>query len=89
MNAPNDNNTAASRSGMRRLISPWAFNHLRTVAGIRFATGLLLTVIGSLMLARGADWAAALLLAIAAVHFSWGYWQLTIARSAHPHLSGR
>jgi hypothetical protein len=88
MNAPNDN-TAPSRSGMRRLITPWAYRHLRTIAGVRFAAGIFLACLGVLMLSRGAYGWAALPLAGAAVHFSWGYWQLTIARSAPSHPSSR
>ena len=38
MNAPNDNATA-SGSGMRGLITPWAYRHLRAIAGVRFAAG--------------------------------------------------
>jgi hypothetical protein len=71
---------------MRSLITPWASSHLRTIAGVRFAAGIFLTGLGALLLARGAyGWAALL----AAVHFSWCYWQLTIARPAPRHLSGR
>jgi hypothetical protein len=88
MNAPNDN-TTPSRSGLRSLVTPWGYRHLRTVAGVRFAAGIFLTGLGVLLLSRGAYGWAALPLAAAAVHFSWGYWQLTIARSAPPHLSGR
>jgi hypothetical protein len=71
-----------SRSGMQRLITPWAHRHLRTVAGVRFAAGIFLAGLGALLLARGAYGLAALPLAAAAVHFAWGSWQLTIARSA-------
>src|ERR1700760_2577610 len=75
---------AAGRTGMRRLISPWGFRHLRAVAGIRFAVGLLLTVLGSLDLLRsyaGAGSVAAALFAVAALHFGLGAWQLVVARS--------
>jgi hypothetical protein len=88
MNAPNDN-TTPSRSGMRRLITPWAFRHLSTVAGVRFAAGIFLIGLGVLTLSRDSYGYTAFLFAAAAVHFVWGYWQLTIARSAPPHLSGR
>jgi len=57
---------------------------LRAVAGIRFAVGIFLTVLGALMFSRGAYGLAALPLAFAAVHFVWGSWQLTAARSALP-----
>ena len=81
MNAPNDN-TTPPRSGMRSLISPWGYRHLRAVAGVRLAVGIFLTGLGAVLLARGAYGWAALPLTAAAVHFSLGYWQLTIARSA-------
>jgi hypothetical protein len=88
MYAQNDNATP-SRSGMQRLITPWGYRHLRTVAGVRLAVGIFLTCLGAVMLSRGVYGLAALPLAGAAVHFSWGSWQLAIARSARPHLSGR
>jgi hypothetical protein len=81
MTAPT-HDTVPSRSGMQRLITPWAYRRLRTVAGVRFAVGILLTVLGAVLLSRGAYGPAALPLAVAAVHFVWGSWQLTIARSA-------
>lgn len=43
----------------------------------------------ALLLSRDAYGWAALPLVAAAVHFSWGYWQLTIARSALPRLRNR
>jgi hypothetical protein len=55
---------------------------LRAVARIRFAVGIFLTVLGALMICRGAYGLAALPLAFAAVHFVWGSWQLALARSA-------
>ena len=57
---------------------------LRAVAGVRLAVGIFLTVLGALMLSRGAYGLAALPLAFAAVHFVWGSWQLALARSAAP-----
>jgi hypothetical protein len=55
-------------------------NNLRTIAGVRFAVGIFLTVLGAVMISRGADALAALPLAFAVVHFVWGSRQLTIAR---------
>ena len=72
MTTPNDN-TPYSRWGSRRL---------RTVAGVRFASGIFLTGLGAVMLSRGVYGLAALPLAGAAVHFVWGSWQLSMARSA-------
>jgi hypothetical protein len=77
MNAPNDNTTPP-------------YPHLRTIASVRLAVGIFLTGLGALLLSRGAYGWAALPLAGAAVHFSLGYWQLAIVRSAPPQpLSGR
>ena len=39
MNAPDDN-TATARSGLRRVISPWEYRHLRFWAGVRIGGGL-------------------------------------------------
>jgi hypothetical protein len=79
-------NTAPSQSSTRRPITftRWGSRHLRLVAGVRFASGILLTVLGALALSRGASGLAAFLLAVAAVHFVWGSWQLAVARSAPP-----
>ena len=81
MTAPT-HTTAPARSGVQRLITPWAYRHLRVVAGVRFAAGIFLAGLGALLVSRGAYGLAAFLLAVAAVHFAWGSWQLTIARSA-------
>jgi hypothetical protein len=80
MNAANDR-TALARSGMRRLILPWAWGHLRAVAAVRMAAGIFLTGLGVLIFAHGDHGLAALPLAGAAVNFVWGAWQLTIART--------
>ncbi|HTX84717.1 MAG TPA: hypothetical protein VME44_21215 [Streptosporangiaceae bacterium] len=81
MNASNDN-TALSRTGMRRVISPWAFDHLRLSAAIRFAVTAFLVTLAAFLFAFGRGGWAALPLAGAAVNLAWGYWELTIARSA-------
>jgi undecaprenyl diphosphate synthase len=83
MNGPNDN-TTASRTGIRRLISPWALNHLRLSAGIRFAVGVFLVALAAALFSAGYAALAALPLVFAAVHFAWGYWEMSIARSAVP-----
>ena len=63
--------------------------YLRSVAGVRFAVGIFLTVLGAVLLARGAYELAAVPLAIAAGHFAWGSWQLRIARSRGAGRAGR
>ena len=83
MDAPNDN-TTPSRSGMQRLISPWKYRHLRFGAGVRFAVGI--GLVGGAAIALSYDsygWAVPLLLA-AALNFSFGFWEMTVARSASP-----
>jgi hypothetical protein len=55
---------------------------------VRFAVGTFLTVLAAVLLAHGDYGWAMVPLAGAAVHFSLGYWQLTLARSA-AHRLGR
>ena len=98
MNAPNDNTTpkglrgwwaSPPRSGMQRLIIPWEYRHLHGFARLRFAAGIVLTGLGAVTLVGGSfttvaiGWTA-FWLVLAALQFSVGYWELTIARSASP-----
>ena len=75
-----------ARSGMRRIISPWEYHHLRASARVRIASGAVLTGLGVVTLAFGGNdgktygWAAAFL-AIAAANLAFAYWELTIAGS--------
>ena len=74
------------RSGVRRVISPWEYRHLRFWAGVRMAAGLALIGLGAVTLSFGGnDWKtygwALVFLALAAAQFSFAYWELTIARS--------
>jgi hypothetical protein len=89
MYALNDNTT--SRSSTRRPGTPWAYRrHLRAVANVRFAVGIFLTGLTAVLFARGSYGWAVLPLAGAAAHFSLGYWQLVISRSApRPHYLDR
>lgn len=88
MDAQHDN-TIPPRTGMRRLIPPWEYRHLRAFASARIAAGIVLAVCGLLTLVfGGADgktygWAA-LFLGAAVLACAAGYWELTIARSASP-----
>ena len=96
MNAHNDNTAprglrgwwaSPPRSGMRRIIAPWEYRHLRAWARARFAGGNLLALCGLLTLSVGSTGSktfglAALFLVAAAAQFSFAYWELTIARSA-------
>jgi hypothetical protein len=85
MNAQDD--TAALRTGMRRIFPPWEYRHLRAWAGARIAGGTVLTGLGAVTLVGGSyspeaiGWAA-VMVGLGAVAFAGGYWQLTIARSA-------
>jgi hypothetical protein len=86
MNPQNDN-TAALRTGMRRIFPPWEFRHLRAWAGARIVGGAVLAGLGAVTLVGGSfttkaiGWAA-FFLVLAALAFAAGYWQLAIARSA-------
>ena len=63
---------SAPRSGLRLIISPWEYHHLRAWAGVRIASGLTLTGLGVVTLAFGGDdaqtygWMTAFLAAAAA-----------------------
>jgi hypothetical protein len=87
MHAPHDS-TPPQRSALQRLlIRSWEYRHLRLWAGLRIGGGITLTACGILTLAFGGSdrktygWAA-LFLVPAALAFAFGYWQITIARSA-------
>jgi hypothetical protein len=97
MNAHNDNTApkglrgwwaSPPRSGMRRIIAPWEYRHLRAWAGTRIAAGNVLVLCGLLMLAVGSTgwktYGTMVFLAAAAAQFSFAYWELTIVRSASP-----
>jgi hypothetical protein len=94
MSAQNDNTApkglrgwwaSPPRSGMQRLIPPWEYRHLRAWAGVRIASGVALTGLGVVTLSFGGNdrktygWTA-FWLALAAIAFAAGYWEMTIAR---------
>jgi hypothetical protein len=81
MNAQHDH-TTPPRSGMRRLIAPWEFRHLRGSAGVHIAGGIVQAAAGVACLAYGIHGWAALFLVLGALNLAGGYWYLTIARSA-------
>ena len=87
MHAPTDG-TPSRRSVLERvLIRSWEYRHLRFWGGLRIGGGFTLTVCGVLTLSFGGSdtktygWAAFFLVP-AALNFAFGYWQITIARSA-------
>jgi hypothetical protein len=98
MQAPNDNSTAKGlrgwwasppRAGLRRIISPWEYRHLRAFARVRIASAVLLSILGLTTLSLGGSdaktyWFALVFLAAGAVHVAHAYWDLRIARSAAP-----
>lgn len=49
---PKDN-TTPTRSGIRRLITPWEYRHLRVVASVRLAGGGFSVGVGSVLLSLG------------------------------------
>lgn len=81
--------TSPPRSGMRRIIAPWEYRHLRAWAGVRIAFGIVLADLGVVTLSFGGDdrktyaWTM-VFLALAAAQFSFAFWEMTIARSASP-----
>jgi hypothetical protein len=75
------------RSGLRLIISPWEYRHLRAWAGVRMASGIVLVGLGLVTLAFGGNdgktygWSTAFL-AAGAANLAFAYWELSIARSA-------
>jgi hypothetical protein len=75
------------RSGMRRIIMPWEFRHLRGCARVHIAAGIVLTGFGLVTLFGGSfttkavAWAVPFL-AVAAAQFLFAAWEQAIARSA-------
>jgi len=70
------------RSGMRLLIFPYEYRHLRTFGVTRIAGGSLAAAAGIVCLSYGVYAWAAFFLVIAAANLAGGCWYLTIARSA-------
>jgi hypothetical protein len=96
MQAPNDNTArqglrgwwaAPPRSGMRLIISPWEYRHLRVGSGLHIGGGVVLVGLGGVTLAFGGrdpetyGWAL-VFFAVAAAHLAFGGWELSITRSA-------
>ena len=91
MHAPTDNTApkglrgwwaSPPRSGMRRLIAPWEYRHLRASGVTRIAGGSVAAAAGVVCLSYGVYGWAAFFLVLAALNLAGGYWYITIARSA-------
>ena len=95
MNAADDNTARGirawwltpQRSGLRRVIAPWEYRHLRAFASARIGFGFVLAALGAITLSVGSyEWKTyawtALFLAGALAELSFAYWELAIARSA-------
>jgi hypothetical protein len=91
MNASNDNTAAEGlrgwwasppRSGMRLLINPIVYRHLRAFGATHIFGGSVAAGAGVICLAYGAYGWAAFFLALGAANLAGGYWYLTIDRSA-------
>ena len=81
MNAQNDT-TTPPRTGMRRLIVPWEYRHLRGFGVTRIAGGGVAAAAGVVCLSYGVYEWAAFFLVLGALNLAGGRWYLTIARSA-------
>jgi hypothetical protein len=69
------------RSGLRRMINPWEYRHLRFSGIARLAGGTVAAVAGLICLSYGAYPWAAFFLILAALNLVGGAWYLAIARS--------
>jgi hypothetical protein len=70
------------RSGIYRLIAPWAYRHLRFAGVASISGGCVALGAGLICLSYGAYGWTAFFLTIAALALGGGCWYLTIARSA-------
>jgi hypothetical protein len=85
MNTQNDNTAPKGlppRSGMRRLINPVAYRHLRGFGVAHIAGGSVQAAAGLVCLLYGLYGWAAFFLVIAALNLAGGSWYLTIDRFA-------
>jgi len=90
MNGSNDNTApkglrgraSPPRFGMRRLIVPWEYRHLRAFGVTRIAGGGVAAAAGVVCLSYGVYGWAAFFLVLGALNLAGGYWYITIARSA-------
>ena len=85
MNAQNDSTAPKGlprRSGMRRLINPVVYRHLRGFGVTHIAAASVQAAAGAICLSYGVHGWAAFFLVIAALNLAGGSWYLTIARSA-------
>ena len=86
--------TSPPRSGLRLIISPGEYRHLRTRGRVRIASGILSTGLGAVTLSCGGNdrktygWAI-WFLAAAAANLAYGYWELSIAPDTDQHSGGR
>ena len=75
------------RTGLRRIISPWEYRHLRIGAGLRIGGAVVLTGLGVVTLGFGGSdaktyaWSLVFLLP-AAANLAFAIWELAIADSA-------
>ena len=69
------------RSGIRRVIFPYEYRHLRGFGVTRIAGGSVAAAAGLICLGYGVYGWAGFFLVIAALNLAGGYWYLTIARS--------
>ena len=90
MNAANDNSGAKGlrgwwasppRSGMRRLLAPFEYRHVRVFGVTRITGGFVAATAGVVCLSYAAYGWAAFFLVVGALNLACGYWELTIARS--------
>ena len=91
MNAQNDKTApkglrrwwaSPPRSGVRLLINPCEYRHLRGFGATRIAGGSVAAAAGVICLSYGVYGWAAFFLVLAALNLAGGYWYLTVARSA-------
>src|SRR5581483_11711595 len=79
--------TSPPRSGLRLIIAPWEYRHLRGWARVRLASGVVLAALGLVTLSFGGSDAKTYgwtfgFLAAAAAQFAFAYWELSILRSS-------
>ena len=70
------------RSGLRRLIAPWEYRHLRAFGVTRIVGGSLAAAAGVVCLSYGVYGWAAFFLVLGTLNLGGGTWYITIARSA-------